>query len=335
MKKIFKIVVYSNNMEFVAICRKGIETLCEKELKGKKIFNCCVVFSKLVKKKPRVPYRILRILAYGTIKKIEDLKKIKIDEKIFSKLVKNKDTFRITTITDNSNISKMVCNEKLGEMIHKKYNLKVNLTKPDKELIFFVSDNRFVFGIDYLGDLSERDYRVFTSNKSIQPNLAAAMLMLAGYKKGKILVNVFCRDGTLAIEANLLSKEKVFAVCDRISYLNNSKNNIKIARAKVEVSKTSIDYLDTVFNKEGVDIIIGRAPSSGKNTTLLEVEKLADELFYQSKYILKKRGVVVLGSEKPQEILKFAYKHGFVLKEEMMTQKGEEKLYLIKLEKEK
>jgi 23S rRNA G2445 N2-methylase RlmL len=63
-------------------------------------------------------------------------------------------------------------------------------------------------GTDIAGvDLAKREYLVNGSNRDIASTAAYAMVCLSGFKKGSILLDPFCRSGSIAIEAALYASK--------------------------------------------------------------------------------------------------------------------------------
>lgn len=78
------------------------------------------------------------------------------------------------------------------------------------ETVFFIGlfDSKCYFGIDLCSeDLAKRDYRIFVGADSLKGNVAFAMLKLAGYEKKKSLLDPFCKNGIIPIEAALIAAE--------------------------------------------------------------------------------------------------------------------------------
>ena len=70
----------------------------------------------------------------------------------------------------------------------------------------FLNKDEVTVGIDTTGEsLHKRGYRTLTSKAPITETLAAALLMLTPWKRGRILVDPFCGSGTFPIEAAMLA----------------------------------------------------------------------------------------------------------------------------------
>ena len=86
---------------------------------------------------------------------------------------------------------------------------EIDYKAPQTRVYFYILDKEFYFGIDFSGeDLGRRDYRIFLSSQSIKGNVAFALLMLADYQKKETLIDPFCREGAIPIEAALYASKK-------------------------------------------------------------------------------------------------------------------------------
>jgi 23S rRNA G2445 N2-methylase RlmL len=93
------------------------------------------------------------------------------------------------------------------------------------------------------------------------------------------------------------------------------RTNSKLAGVDDHILSTrvSVDWLDAKRAEGSVDRIITLPVVSGKAVTPKEAAKLQDLLFYQAAYALTKKGTVTCVTEKPDELLPHAERHGFSL----------------------
>ncbi|MCD6528850.1 class I SAM-dependent RNA methyltransferase [Candidatus Bathyarchaeota archaeon] len=88
-----------------------------------------------------------------------------------------------------------------------KVRLKVDLDSPDVEIHCLVRDNEFLMGINLTGEsLHKRGYRVYEHPAAIKPTLAAAMLLLSGWKGKGSLIDPMCGGATIPIEAAYIAR---------------------------------------------------------------------------------------------------------------------------------
>lgn len=96
-----------------------------------------------------------------------------------------------------------------GEIIFKKYALTVDFKNPSIIFFVYIIDNFCHIGIDFSGvDLSKRSYYIYHSSQTIKPNIAAAVLTYADYTGKQNLLDTFCNEGTIPIEASLIALNK-------------------------------------------------------------------------------------------------------------------------------
>jgi 23S rRNA G2445 N2-methylase RlmL len=219
-------------------------------------------------------------------------------------------------------------------------------------------------------DLGKRDYKVFHTRQSMRGTIMYAAVRAAAYTGAEIMADPSVIDGTIPIEAALYATRRspqrfrrefaflhmpmfgetdwgsFFSELDNASSapprilgfspllrtLKMARQNAKLAGVEDSMALTRCDlsWLDTKLEKGSVDIFVTVPPSSGKNTSLKDVEKLQDDLFTQADYALKNDGVVLLVAEKRAEFLNPAERHGFRLAEEKRVRMGGKELLFLK-----
>lgn len=130
-------------------------------------------------------------------------------------------------------------------------------------------------------------------------------------------------------KATFSDKESIFGCSNTLNSIKSSQKNAKIAGVNKEIgfSKIAVEWIDTKFAKGFVDIIASQAPSYSQHIAKRETEKIYNELFYQSEFVLKDTGKIALliRNEIPEE----AYlKNGFVLESKGQIWSGQQE-YLI------
>ncbi|NQU79200.1 methyltransferase [Candidatus Woesearchaeota archaeon] len=285
-------------------------------------------------------------------------------------------TFAVRSkIVDNPDVSTLESERVLGEVIHEKYNAKVNLEDPDVTFFLYVIGDTFYFGVDFAGfDLSKRNYKVFALADSIKATVAYSLVRLAGYKKDMSCIDPFAHSGAVAIEAAFYATGKPINYYnkDRFAFLRFpqlkdfdfdnffkrndnfehslkgltasdsqqrhvrcAEKNAKIAGLNKQINFTRMDveWLDTKFEKGSVDVLISNPPKVSRLLTEKGIEKVFQELFYISDFILKQEGRVVLLVKNYSQILKHAQRHNFVLKLSFKIMQGKEEFTILVLEK--
>jgi 23S rRNA G2445 N2-methylase RlmL len=286
----------------IAATLPGLEKITEKETKGKKYIDTKVIYNKKLKLKSALYW-------YTLIKKF----KFKKEKEIYSKIKKIKVEEPI----------KIECMRK-GEHNFNSQDIRHNLSKrfktdykaPRGTLVVDIKDNNCFIGKEL--ESYKRFYKIRTSRNSLNPIISYSLLKIAGLKKTDSLLDPFCSDGSILIEAGLLGCKKLFGFEKDIK---NASINSKVAKLKIELRTDSIDWLDTIFKKNSVDFIISNPPFISKRSDREEVEKSIKELFHQASYILKKKMVLI--SSKSELLEKYSKEYKFSMKQEAEIKVGD------------
>ncbi len=191
-------------------------------------------------------------------------------------------------------------------------------------------------GIDFCGfDLSKRDYKVFSSASDIKGTIAYSLLRIAGYKKEKKLLDPFCSSGIIPIEAALYNKGTLnYYRKDDFAFLKlkpfekqNFEQLIAAINKDIEFSRADLEWLDTRFDKNEIDLIVTKPMFSKYD--LKRTKKTYDEFFYAAKYILSEKGKIVLISRSIDLLKESAEKNGFKITDERIVWQGQQKLEII------
>ncbi len=176
----------------------------------------------------------------------------------------------------------------------------LELKKPELLLLVYFNGTEYFTGIDFcVKELNSREYRIFAHQASFKGDFAYFFARSSGFVPGKKLLVGFAKDGAVAIEAALFAKDKsssqkisipqkIFAFDESQGNVTAARKNSKLAGAHdfVEFRKLSLDELDVQFEEGYFDNVIFHVTSKDE-------EKL-NEIYYQSKYILKKKGLLLL-----------------------------------------
>jgi putative N6-adenine-specific DNA methylase len=365
-------------MEALAISYEGMEDITAKEIteliKAKtEIKLSCVLFETnrlenlaLLCYKAQSINRILLLLGKFQISKIEDLKKIsKID---FSKWLKNR-TFAARCQIISSSLSSQEVEKTAGDCI----NATVNLENPDITVFVYIYKNDCYVGIDLSGDISRRDYKIFSTPISLKGTIAYSLLRIANYTKDKLLLDPFCGSGEIIIEAalfadnfsvNFYNKKKfpfvkikdfvkfdlevidkeikkertrIYAFDSQQRYVKSAEKNAKVAgiHKNIIFSRVPAMDLELKFKEKEVDIIVTNPPRPSSSFNPELIKKLYHEFFYQAEYILNNKGKIALCSSKPELLKEKAKKFNFEINEERELSHGKAKLSIIVFQKTK
>ncbi len=276
--------------------------------------------------------KVCSLLETFTFNQIDDLQKIKTD---FTKIIPFGKTFRVKFSRQGSvDFSSQEIEPMLGDFVSLQFKEppKVSMNNPDYIVYFYIVDETAYLGIDYCGfDLGKRNYRVFANPKSVHANISYIMLLVAGFRNKQTLIDPFCLSGEVGIEAALFASQKSPFFFDKDKFAFNkfmkfdfekvdngikksksriilssphmndvraAQKNAKIAgvEKELEFTRQDVEWLDLKMGDNSVDSMISNIPCPSFNMPEQALKRVYDDLFFQVKHILKKKGkVVVLG----------------------------------------
>lgn len=105
-------------------------------------------------------------------------------------------------------------------------------------------------------DLQRRSYRVRHNNQSINACIAAAMVLTAKPKKEEVILDPFCKDAVISIEAWMQGYKKVRAYDASRNNVRNAGINCKMAKTDILPQVYDASWLETLFKKEEIDHVI-------------------------------------------------------------------------------
>jgi len=281
--------------------------------------------------------------------------------------------FRVECIREGTHgFNSIDVESKAAKLISKKSKNRIKLSIKEHEIIFFVYvfGSKCYFGVDFAGfELNKRGYKIFLHPGSLRGTIAYALIRESGFEKKDVMLDPFSRDGVIAIEAafyaagfacNYYKKDKfaflnlklgidfekffkdadkrikntktgIYAYDHMFKYVDYSRKNAKIAGIdkQINFSRVELEWLDIKFKKESVDRIVTSLPAS-KNANL---DKIYNEFFYQSEYILKKNGAITVISRIPDFVRMHAEKHNFAVLREKDVWSGEQPLRILTFKK--
>lgn len=261
-------------MKYYAIVYPGLEEVALEEIGGKK-GDSMIEFSSSVKKFQSVR-RVLQAL--GRFKE-----KIKINK--FTAPGK-KYHFEFEHVKGQENREKLAF--ELGAAVEKACDskLETDFKNPDFIIVVHFNGSEYIVGIDLYGELFRRDYRVFAHSASFTGDIAYYIVRKSGFKVGEKLLVGFAKDGAIPIEAALFGGSEVWAFDPSIRNFTAMRKNVQIAKVGVIVNKYSLEDLDVKFSEGEFDRVIFHLTSKD--------EKNINEIYYQSKYVLKSGGTLLL-----------------------------------------
>lgn len=248
-----------------------------------------------------------------------------------------------------------------GALLERCPGANVKMDAPDVEVVLLLHPQGCALGLDLAGfDLSRRDYRIFDHSRSVRCTLAAAAFRFSGWKDPQEVLDPICQGGILAIEGVLAAakrpvhrfqKEKfgilrlfpealsvmeeldaaaqppeaAFHVMDATQhYVGAAKKNAKLADVEklLRFSRSELSWLDVKFTEGQLGLVLTQLPQAGKAIPEDKLNILVNELFYQAKYSLSKKGALVLITADPLLPVVHAEKHGFRLEKELLVSQG-------------
>jgi putative N6-adenine-specific DNA methylase len=207
-------------MEALAITNSGIEDVAAQEITkltgsaGSKCDVCEGLVSFNTKKfedlflmcyKLQSARKVILLLKKFKCSSIKDIEK-EISKVEFKEWIDNNTRFVVECESDS--ISTQEVRETAGEVIKNLTKAEISFKSPDVIVFAYITGDTCYLGIDFgREDLAKRDYKVFLTSDSLKANLAFALAQLCGYKKDKVLLDPFCNDGAVVIEAALSAAE--------------------------------------------------------------------------------------------------------------------------------
>jgi len=306
-------------MEYITATIEGVEDICAKELDGKKVCKGRVIGNKL-KKNTKSADTIYKLIKKFKFKDLEDL-----EAKISKIDFLTKGSFKVVCKRKgNHRFRSMDVEKAVGEIIYKKGH-KVNLKDPKNIIYTDIIDNVCLVGFLVLDKLCKRRYRVKINNQGINACLAFSLLKLIRYKNDEILLDPFCKDGVIAIEAALLGGKNIHAFDPNLNNVRNAIINAKMARVTINTDCRRIEELGTLFKKKSIDKIATTIITSNKDKN---AGKKIKEFFHQAKTLIKKEIGIISNKESIKQ-----YATDFIIKEEREVSIGKAKYYIIILKK--
>ena len=119
-------------------------------------------------------------------------------------------------------------------------------------------------------------------------------------------------------------KLNLYAIDDNFRSIQASRKNALIAGIRnLEFSRQDIEWLDSKFKKNELDIICTFPLQYSKTKDSKKIDKIYKHLFYQAEYLLNKKGrIVLLMKTIPEQVIKLWEEYKFVKKHERIIMQG-------------
>lgn len=300
-------------MKFVAITLPGIADICALEIKEQlkagteQLHPGFLMFKtddiKAFKENTQSAFIIHRYLNHFAFSSLQDLveKAQKVEFPISG-------TFAVHCRRKGSHdfVSKDV-EQELGAILHERGS-KVDLKSPQTIVAVEIQDNFCLLGIEEANNIWKRSYMVKKHIQGVNSCLAYAMIRLSGYQGDAPLLDPFCKDGAIIIEAAKFREGKIYGFDSLFQSLKLSEVNAKLAQVKkmIEFSRYDIEWLDVKLEKQSVGYIVTSLPYYRHDQK--GCARTYKEFFHQAEYVLKKNGAVVVLCQKPELIQQDRFK---------------------------
>lgn len=255
--------------------------------------------------------------------------------------------------------------KELAKLMEKKLGAKQDFREFELMFFCYIISNNLYFGIDFAGlELHKRQYKIYAQSSSLRGTIAYALARLSGFKKGESLLDPFAGDGVILIESALYSsgispnfyskdkflftrlkdfpkskkflekldekpssKSRIMGFDPMFRHIDYTRKNAKIAGVNnlIELSRVETEWLDVKFRGKSIDRIAAKLPSGIKAAN----DRLLNEFFHQSEFILKDKGSAALITHYPDMLKEAASKNGFKVLEERKVWSGQQELWIL------
>lgn len=205
-------------MKFLVITFKGVEPFLKQEIK--KITPKFTSFDNFIICDVEDKEKLLHLRSATRV--IEILNEAKDFNSIlnYNEKEKKAKTFSCKVISE-------INKENLKEDFIQSRKIKLRYSHPDIIYYLIRTEKRFILGKDVSGDLTKRDYRIFTTRYSLNSIVAYALSQF-----GKTNVFITTTDGSPLIEFALTQSEPIKAFCLEKSLFNGVRKNIILSGIK-------------------------------------------------------------------------------------------------------
>ncbi|CUG88194.1 Hypothetical protein, putative [Bodo saltans] len=151
----------------------------------------------------------------------------------------------------------------VGEAAHEYHKIPAKMRGATTILRVDVIGDKVVLGVQIHGEeLSKRLHPEFIRDASIRPNVAFAMLHLAGYGEGEVLMDPFVGSGTIALEAAVrFPNNKIIGIDRSDRVVKGARANAEtLGLTNVELTTANARNLKSVVARSSVDCIVTNPP---------------------------------------------------------------------------
>lgn len=265
---------------FLGITTEGMEELSAKEVRGKVIAPKRILFEKELKEY-RSLQKVIEIVNQGKWKEMDT-----IVEQVAKSKLKIEDPFSVDCEREGEHeyTSADLMHAVISCLVEQGH--KKEYKTPKTIISIDICDDLCTIGYLKADRLGRREYRVRINNQSVNGNIAYACVALADVQSDEIILDPFCKDGVIAIEAAKSGAKKVFAWDGNRNNIKNARINVQMAETtNVEVQERDLSWIETAFKKGEIDKVVTNAFIGKEEEKSL---KRIKEMLHQVKPIVKK-----------------------------------------------
>ena len=276
-------------MKQICIVPKGLEDQAIKEIKGKVVIPGRVLTENV---DINTVQSAMKVYEYWGQGKVSDLIKwIDGDIKDFFKVYDIKGKVKIDCHREGEHdfISVDVERKFANELLSKGY--QIDMKSSDMVIFVDIINDDYIYGLDLTPKLlSKRDYRIKIHKQSINACIAYCLVRLSEWKKG-ILLDPFCKDGIIPIEAAIYREGDVIGYDSLFHNVRSSEINCKLSEVDVKFARFDASWLDTRF--DDINTIISAVPFPSKTISEGKIKFIYQELFKALKETLSGKAVFI------------------------------------------
>ncbi len=316
-------------MKQIGIVPKGLEDQAIKEIGGRKVAEGRVLTENVDVEKVQSVMKVYDFYGELVVENIEDFMSLKFDEKL-------KGRVKVSCHREGKHDFNSQDVERLVGGLLRDEGYEVDYKEFDEVLFVDVVDDKVFFGKELTRKLlSKRDYRIKIHKQSINACTAYCMVRLADWNEG-ILLDPFCKDGVIPIEAELFAEKediegKVVGYDALFHNVRSAEINSKLAEIKIKLARFDATWLDTKFEDDEVSAVVSAVPFPSKTFSENKVSVIYRDFFAALKLILGGRAVLI--APKIDLLKEVAQEYGFKAVEEISTFMGKAEFKVVVFEK--
>ena len=146
------------------------------------------------------------------------------------------------------------------------------------------------------------------------------------------------KDDFESVSKDLLEKDlskdiSVFGFDNMLKIVKGAQKNAKLSGVfeSINISKVDVEWIDSKFEEGEVDLIVTNPPQiSIRNGNHKQIVKVYDDLFYQGKYLLPKKGILAVLLIHKDDAIEIASKHQFKVHSEQELYSGGQRYFFLK-----